>query len=410
MGWVSGLSLKMAGRFRSGVIRRRSDGLPIFGLSLAVAILIIVLSVINGFEVAMRERVLALFPHVVVFNAVNGPLTERQILSVNEAPGVVGVAPIAEISAVLVANGEHQPALVTAINPDRESEVNAVVDFMVSGRWSGLIDAPFGIILSTYLAEKLELTDGDRVTFMLPQVEFSLIGLKTRSKRFTVVGTFDTDSDLDKSVVYIKRAAAKALMSDRYLEGLRLKVNNLFDSRKILEQIYIANLAQPIRGSTWMSRQGNLYAAIGLQKSIMFVLLGLLIAVAAFNVTSQLVIFVEEHRADIAILKTLGATPGEIRTVFVAQGLGLGVLGTFVGLVIGYLGCDLLKLLLSVASEALGWMVLEQYFVQYLPIDRQVADFLVVSSMSLFMCVVASLYPAHRAGQMMIIEGLNDGG
>ena len=159
-----------------------------------------------------------------------------------------------------------------------------------------------------------------------------------------------------------------------------------------------------------MSRQGNLYAAIGLQKSIMFVLLGLLVAVAAFNVTSQLVIFVEEHRADIAILKTLGATPGEIRTVFVAQGLGLGVLGTFVGLVIGYLGCDLLQLLLSVASEALGWMVLEQYFVQYLPIDRQVADFLVVSSMSLFMCVVASLYPAHRAGQMMIIEGLNDGG
>ena len=245
---------------------------------------------------------------------------------------------------------------------------------------------------------------------MLPVVEFSLIGLKTRSKRFKVVGTFDTDSDLDKSVVYIERAAAQALLSDRYLEGLRLKVNDLFDSRRILEQIYIANLAQPIRGNTWMSRQGNLYAAIGLQKSIMFVLLGLLIAVAAFNVTSQLVIFVEEHRADVAILKTLGATPGEIRSVFVAQGLGLGVLGTVIGLVIGYLGCDALQLVLNVASEAFGWAVLEQYFVQYLPIDRQATDFLIVSLMSLLMCVLASLYPAHRAAQMMITEGLNDGG
>ena len=409
-GWVINLSIKMAGRLRVNVFRRRSEGLPIFGLSLAVAILIIVLSVVNGFEVAMRERVLALFPHAVILNAVSAPLTERQISSVTQASGVVAVAPIAEISAILVANGEHHPALVTAIDPSQEREVNAVVDFMVSGRWSALAEAPFGITLSAHLAERLKLVVGDRVTIMLPVVEFSLIGLETRSKRFKVIGTFDTDSDLDKSVVYIERAAAQALLSDRYLEGLRLKVDDLFDSRRILEQIYIANLAQPIRGNTWMSRQGNLYAAIGLQKSIMFVLLGLLIAVAAFNVTSQLVIFVEEHRADVAILKTLGATPGEIRSVFVAQGLGLGVLGTVIGLIIGYLGCDALQLVLNVASEAFGWAVLEQYFVQYLPIDRQATDFLSVSLMSLLMCVLASLYPAHRAAQMMITEGLNDGG
>ena len=410
MGWVFSLSYRMAGKLRPSVLRKRAQGLPIIGLSLAVAILIVVLSVVNGFEVAMRERVLALFPHAVIVNAVGAPLTEPQMLRISQTPGVVGVAPIAEISAVLVANGEHQAALVTAIDPIEEQKVNAVPDFMVSGHWSMLEAVPFGVVLSAHLAEKLGLITGGRVTIMLPVVEFSLIGMKTRSKRFTVVGTFDTDSDLDKSVVYIGRTAARALLSDRYLEGLRLKVNDLFDSQQILEQIYIANLDQPIRGSTWMSRHGNLYAAIGLQKSIMFVLLGLLIAVAAFNVTSQLVIFVEEHRADVAILKTLGATPGEIRSVFVAQGLGLGVLGTVIGLMIGYLGCDALQLVLNAASEAFGWAVLEQYFVQYLPIDRQVTDFLIVSLMSLLMCVLASLYPAHRAAQMMITEGLNDGG
>ena len=408
--WIMSLSFKLAGRFRAGVIRKRSQGLPIFGLSVAVAILIVVLSVVNGFEVAMRERVLSLFPHAVVLNAVAEPLTEQQILSIHQTSGVIAVAPIAEISAVLVANGEYKPALVTGIDPEQERAVNAVVDFMRSGRWSALSGRPFGIVLSAHLAEKLALAEGDRVTIMLPVAEFSLIGLKTRSKRFTVVGIFDTDSDLDKSVVYIERSSAQALLSDRYLEGLRLKVNDLFNARQILEDIYFANLAQPIRGDTWMSRQGNLYAAIGLQKSIMFVLLGLLIAVAAFNVTSQLVIFVEEHRADIAILKTLGATPGEIRSVFVAQGLGLGILGTMIGLMLGYFACDALQALLNLFSEAFGWAILEQYFVQYLPIDRQFSDFAVVSLMSLLMCLVASLYPAQRASQMMITEGLNDGG
>jgi len=158
-----------------------------------------------------------------------------------------------------------------------------------------------------------------------------------------------------------------------------------------------------------MSRQGSLYAAIGLQKQIMFVLLSLLIAIAAFNVTSQLVIFVEEHRPDIAILKTVGAGEGDIRFIFVLQGFFLGLIGTSLGLLLGFLACDVLVALIAGLNQWFGVQLLDEYFVQYLPYERLVVDFISVGLISLVMCVLASWIPARQAGAMIIREGIKDG-
>jgi lipoprotein-releasing system permease protein len=215
------------------------------------------------------------------------------------------------------------------------------------------------MVISQQLADVLKLSLNDRVTLMLPIASFSLAGISTRSKRFTVVGIFDTATVLDRATAYINLAAGSALGGQRFPQGLRLKLNDLFEAANVLQSIYYANPAQPIFGSSWMSRQGSLYAAIGLQKRIMFILLALLVAVAAFNVTSQLVIYVEERRSDIAILKTLGANAGEIRRIFLLQGMTLGLIGTSAGLALGFIACDAINWGLMAVQNLLHINLLE---------------------------------------------------
>ncbi|MGY8853488.1 MAG: FtsX-like permease family protein [Pseudomonadales bacterium] len=407
--WVLSVSLRMASKLGKNALYQRTNGLPVAGLSFAVAILVMVLSVVNGFEVAMRERVLSLFPHVLIYDRNQMQLNQAQIEVIASHEQILATAPIMEIGGMLIANGAHQGILISAIDPVLEPKVNDLPSYLTGGQWSGLLTEPFSMVISQQLADVLKLSLNDRVTLMLPIASFSLAGISTRSKRFTVVGIFDTATDLDRATAYINLAAGSALGGQRFPQGLRLKLNDLFEAANVLQSIYYANPAQPIFGSSWMSRQGSLYAAIGLQKRIMFILLALLVAVAAFNVTSQLVIYVEERRSDIAILKTLGANAGEIRRIFLLQGMTLGLIGTSAGLALGFIACDAINWGLMAVQNFFHINLLEEYFVHYLPFERLLSDFLWVAFVSLLLCFIASVYPAHRAAKMMISEGLNDG-
>ena len=407
--WVLSVSLRMASKLGKNAVYQRANGLPVAGLSVAVAILVIVLSVVNGFEVALRERVLSLFPHVLIFDRNQMQLNQAQLALIESKDQVLAIAPIMELGGMLIANGAHQGVVVSAIDPALEVQVNDLPSYVSSGTWTGLEAVPFSIVISQQLATTLDLVLNDRVTLMLPIANFSLAGISTRSKRFTVVGIYDTATDLDRATAYINLTAGIALGGNRFPQGVRLKLKDLFQAANVLQSIYYAQPGQPIFGSSWMGRQGSLYAAIGLQKQIMFVLLALLVAVAAFNVTSQLVIYVEEHRSDIAILKTLGANAREIRRIFLIQGMTLGLIGTGAGLILGFFACDVINWGLMVLQNVFSLNLLAEYFVHYLPFDRLLADFLWVACVSLFLCFIASVYPAHRAAKMMISEGLRDG-
>lgn len=407
--WVLSVSLRMASKLGKNALYQRANGLPVLGLSIAVAILVMVLSVVNGFEVALRERVLSLFPHVLIYDRDQMRLNQAQLALITSHDQVLATAPILEIGGMLIANGAHRGILVSAIDPILEAKVNDLPRYLTRGNWASLVHEPFSMVISQQLAEALDLALNDRVTLMLPIATFSLAGIGTRSKRFTVVGIYDTATDLDRATAYINLTAGAALGGNRFPQGVRLKLKDLFQAANVLQSIYYAHPAQPIFGSSWMSRQGSLYAAIGLQKQIMFILLALLVAVAAFNVTSQLVIYVEEHRSDIAILKTLGANAGQIRRIFLLQGMTLGLIGTTAGLALGFIACDAINWGLLTLQNVFSLNLLAEYFVHYLPFDRLLADFLWVAFVSLLLCFIASVYPAHRAAKMMISEGLRDG-
>ena len=409
VGWPFWLSLRLASRMQRRILQKGGFRLPVLGLSLAIAVLILALSVVNGFEVAMRERVLSVFPQVMVYSREAPSLNQKQIAWVVRQEEVTASAPVQEMAGVLIAHEQKQGVLITSIDPEAEKAVNKVPKYMRKGQWSELSVVPFSMVVGQSLAKSLQLKVGDLASLMLPNIDWGLTGFSARSKRFRVVGIFDTGTELDQNVVYITLSSGRALAGRDFTEGMRLTLTDLFLADRLLQKLYREKPSLNTIGSSWMSRQGALYEAIGLQKQIMFVLLSLLIAVAAFNVTSQLVILVEEHRPDIAILKTLGAGEHEVRFIFLLQGVGLGVIGTLLGLIIGFIACDVLATGVVLIERWSGLSLLGEYFVNFLPYERLSGDFVGVACVSLTLCALASWIPAHQAGKMVIIEGLQDG-
>ena len=232
--WVLSVSLRMASKLGKNTVYQRANGLPVAGLSIAVAILVMVLSVVNGFEVALRERVLSLFPHVLIFDRNQMQLNQAQLALIESQEQVLAIAPIMEIGGMLIANGSHEGIVVSAVDPALEAKVNDLPSYVTSGTWSNLEQIPFSMVISQQLATALDLALNDRVTLMLPIANFSLAGISTRSKRFTVVGIYDTATDLDRATAYINLTAGTALGGNRFPQGVRLKLKDLFQAANVL--------------------------------------------------------------------------------------------------------------------------------------------------------------------------------
>lgn len=373
------------------------------GLVLAVAILTIVLSVMNGFEKELRERVLGVLPHGIV-SLPDGDLEAlgKELLSHGS---VIAIAPLLEGSGLLLANGRMAGILVSGVDPDRESQVSILDEFFIQGSMHDLTSQRFSLAIGKRLAEDLNVAIGDSVNFVSPEVQMSLVGPLPTSRRFTIAAIFAAGADVDKTQVYTSIEALSRLQKGRGSVGFRLLMSDLFDAPEIVRQLIVTS-KQRIYGSSWTQRYGNLHGAIHMQKKTMFLMLMLLVAVAAFNVVSNLMMVVKEKAGDIAIIRTMGASTNAVRIIFITHGVLVGAVGVTIGLVLGTGLALIIDDVVLTMDGVLKLGLMDEYFIQYLPVDIRLEDILLIAVSSLAICFIATIYPAGKAAKANPVEAL----
>ncbi len=381
--------------------------ISMLGLTLGVAVLITVLSVMNGFDHELEKRILGMVPQAVVRS--DGPMQNWQQVAkiASRDPGVIGAAPFVQAQGMVTGHGEVRGIMLNGILPDQEPKVSIIQKHMIAGSLNDLKAGKFGIIIGQLLAQYLNLSPGDKVTVVLPQASITPAGVLPRLKRFTVVGIFKVGAELDSSYTVIHMSDAEKLMRMQGAEGVRLKVRNLFQAPEIA-----ARVARQLPGihyiNDWTQTHGNLFKAIGMEKTMIGLLLMFIVAVAAFNIVSTLVMVVTDKQADIAILRTMGATPGMIMRTFIVQGTVIGVTGIVVGTILGIILAlnvsDLFLWLEHVTHRQ--FLSANVYFISYLPSELKWTDVAVVCGSGLVMALLATIYPAWRAAKVEPAEAL----
>jgi len=376
------------------------------GLMLGVAVLITVLSVMNGFDRELKQRILGMVPQANIMSSEPMQNWPKLVQIAERTPGVVAAAPMTQVQGMLTANGQVSGAMITGIEPVRERRVSILHDFMVKGSMDTLRDGEFGIVLGQQLANILGVDVGDPITLVLPEATISAAGVIPRFKRFTVTGIFKVGAEVDGMLAYVHYAdAGKLLRIGNKVQGVRLMVDDLFQARAINERL-MAKLPPFFYGNDWTQTQGSLFNAIKMEKTMMSLLLLLIVAVAAFNIVSSLVMVVNDKRSDIAILRTLGATPRMIQRIFLVQGTAIGFGGTIAGMVLGVTLSLTVSDLASFYERASGVHLFDAYFVNYLPTELLLSDVLWVSITAFILSFLATLYPAYQAGRIQPAEAL----
>ncbi|NBU58910.1 MAG: lipoprotein-releasing ABC transporter permease subunit [Betaproteobacteria bacterium] len=396
-------------RGRSGFVSFIS-GVSMLGIALGVAALIIVLSVMNGFQKEVRDRMLGVLAHIEVVGPDNRladwqaveRLARQQPEVRASAPFVVGQALLSHASAV-------QGAAVRGVLPEAESAVSGIGANMRSGSLQTLSSDGFKVVLGQELARALGVGVGDKVTLIIPQGQVTAAGMIPRLKQFTVSGVFamgHAEFDTGLALIHLHDAQRLYRLGDQ-VSGVRLKLDDLHRATEVAQAL-AARLPPDAYPVDWPSQNRNWFAAVQTEKRMMFIILTLIIAVAAFNLVSSLVMAVNEKRADIAILRTLGATPSSIRTVFLVQGFVTGLIGTLLGVGFGALVAYHIDTILPAIENALGFKFLASgvYYISELPSDPHLDDMLRVGGMSLLLSLLATLYPSSRAAATQPAEAL----
>jgi lipoprotein-releasing system permease protein len=381
------------------------------GLALGVLVMILVLSVMNGFDHEMRTRVLGMVPHATVESAVPINAWRKLAEGVARHAEVKAVAPYTQVQGLLTADGKVQKVLVNAVDPQEEAKVSIIGDFFREGSLAALKPGEFGIVIGDRAATKLGVGMGDKVTFVMPEVAVTPAGVFPRMKRFTVVGIFHVGAgELDGflAVANLSDVARLKRWQPDQVQGLRLKLDDLFQAPQVAWQIAGELKGEDFYARDWTRTHGNLYQAIKMEKAMIGLLLLLIVAVAAFNIISTLVMVVTDKRGDIAILRTLGATPRQIMGIFMVQGTVIGVVGTFIGGVLGIFAALNVSDAIALLERLLGHKFLsaEVYFIDYLPSQLMTEDVVMVCSAALVLSFLATLYPAWRAARTQPAEAL----
>ena len=401
---------------RAGRATRRNgfisfiSGVSMLGIALGVAALIIVLSVMNGFQKEVRDRMLGVVSHIEVF-APNGaalPDVARTLAEVRSHPQVVGAAPFIATQALLARGEEMKGAIVRGIDPAAEPAVTDLAIDLKNSALMRLVPGDFGVVLGGELARSLGVRQGDKVTLVAPSGQVTPAGVVPRLKQMTVVGTFDSGHyEYDSSLVLIHIDDAAKIFRLEGPTGVRLKLKDLHQAREVG-----AELARSLSGDLvvrdWTRQNRTWFAAVQVEKRMMFIILTLIVAVAAFNLVSTLVMTVTDKRADIAILRTLGASPGSIMGIFVVQGAMVGVIGTLAGLALG-LGVAFNIDVIVPALEQLfhaSFLPKDIYLISRMPSEPQQADIVPITVISLVLAFLATLYPSWRASQVNPAEAL----
>ena len=398
-----GLSASIARRYawsRRGAFSSVSIA-AVVGLAISICVLIIALSVINGFERELKERVLGVTPHVHVFS--RGGMSPHPIAPQRLAshPSVSGVAPFVQEAALITTPDHVAGVMVSGVDPDAQRAVSGVFEFIVAGSAESLIPRGYGVVLGARLARQLGASIDGRVTIVMPTATVSPVGLLPRQRQFTVVGIIDTQTEADGRVAYIHLADAQRLFRmGGKISGYQLRLHDLFDVEGAYDAVDTAFLEGGMLVRPWTRVHGNLLQAIITQKLTMFVLLSFLVGVAAFNLVSGLVMVVDQRASDVAVQRTLGNTTLGVVAVFVFVGLMLGGLGVSLGVAAGV---ALSAMLPSVYSSISGlWEVdlMTEYFIGYLPVEVRADDILAIIAVSLVLTLVATFFPAWRSARV----------
>ena len=381
------------------------------GLALGVLVMILVLSVMNGFDHEMRTRVLGMVPHATVESST--PISDWRRLADRalQNPQVIAVAPFSQMQGLLTNDGKVQKVLINAVDPVEEPKVSIIGDFFREGRLEDLQPGTFGIVIGDKAAEKLGVGLGDKLTFVAPEVTVTPGGMFPRLKRFTVVGIFHVGAgEIDgfMAMTHIQDLARLQRHQADQVQGIRLKFADLFQAPRTAWQLAQSFGEQDYLARDWTRTHGNLYQAIRMEKAMIGLLLLLIVAVAAFNIISTLVMVVTDKKGDIAILRTLGATPMQIMATFMVQGTVIGVIGTLIGALLGILAALNISSIIAGVERLLGFKFLnaDVYFIDYLPSQLMLADVLQVCAAALVLSFLATLYPAWRAARTQPAEAL----
>jgi len=378
------------------------------GLIIGVALLITVLSVMNGFDRELQQRILGMVPHAVI--KPYATMTDWQALDkkVTAHPDVMAAAPFIQAQGMVTRNGAVNGVQLNGILPEEEEQVSIIVKHMVQGSLRDLKSGEFGIVVGEILARQLRLNLGDKVTIVLPEASLTPAGVFPRLKRFTVKGVFQVGADLDASLTLIHMDdAAKILRIKGSVHGVRLKMHDLFDAPNVARQI-AQGLDDSYYSVDWTRTHGNLFEAIRMEKTMIGLLLMVIVAVAAFNIISTLVMVVTDKKSDIAILRTMGATPNAIMGIFIVQGAYIGIVGTLVGTAVGVVLSLNVSEIIHFVETTLKTQFLnpDVYFISDLPSQLLMSDVITISGSALTMSLLATLYPAWRASKVKPAEAL----
>lgn len=373
------------------------------GVAIGVAVLIIVLSVMNGFEQELRGRILSLTSHATISGFDGGiPDWSKVAVAARENPQIADAAPYIEDQVLLMAGDKSSGALVTGVLPQEQRKVAQIGERMQSGSFDTLAAGQYGIVLGEELARALNVRLGDRVVVATPQPVITPAGVMARMRGFKVIGTFASGMyEYDRNFAYIHMAdAAKLYRMGDAVTGLRLRLHDMFAAPRVVRDLALA-LGGGYYIDDWTRKHANFFRAIQLTKSVLFFILLLLVAVAAFNIISTLVMVVKEKQSDIAILRTVGARPASILGIFVTQGTAIGLIGTLLGVALGVLISVNLESLIHGLEAVVGTRFLDAkvYFMSDLPATVQWPDVFKISATAFGLCCLSTLYPSWRAAR-----------
>jgi lipoprotein-releasing system permease protein len=380
------------------------------GIALGVTALITVLSVMNGFETELRDRILGMASHATV-TTYSGQLSDWEGLAqtLEGRPSIIAMAPYVRGESMLSQGKRVSGALIRGVLPEKEGGVSEVVSHIRGGELGQLVAGEYRIILGSELALALGVGVGDSVTVVSPQVTIGPTGILPRLRRFTVTGVFEVGMyEYDRGVALVHiRDAAKLFSLDDNVTGLRLKLDDIFEAPRMARQLSMELLGD-YRVEDWSKQHANFFRAVKTEKRVMFIILTLIVAVAAFNIVSTLIMVVTDKRSDIAILRTLGASPGSIMTIFIIQGVVIGVLGTLLG-VAGGVSLALNVETIVPAIERffnVEFLAADVYYISDVPSELHWDDVWLMATVSLVLSLLATLYPAWRAARTHPAEAL----
>ncbi len=386
------------------------SGVSMLGIALGVAALIIVLSVMNGFQKEVRDRMLSVVSHIELYAPMGEGLSDTQALmqQVKQHPAVIGAAPFVAQQALLARGEDMRGAMVRGIDPNTESQVSDFILDIPNSTRESLQAGSFNVVLGAEFARSMGVQKGDRITLVAPSGQVTPAGVLPRLKQLTVTGVFDSGHyEYDANMALLNIDDAQLIFRLEAPSGVRLKIKDSQQARRVAAELTM-QLGPDVIMRDWTRQNRTWFAAVQVEKRMMFIILTLIVAVAAFNLVTTLVMTVTDKRADIAILRTLGASPQSIMKIFIVQGVTVGVLGTLGGLLLGLGVAFNIDVIVPAIEHLVGASFLPQdiYLISRMPSDPQAADIWPIALISLALAFLATIYPSWRASRINPAEAL----